>query len=99
LYPPEIKYFSSSSVLGQLRIKVPTYDEKAHPIIIDTECWGRTAEVCAKYLNRGSRVLVEGKLQKNTWKGADGSNREKYIIVASSIQFLDVDFSCRDNDD
>jgi single-strand DNA-binding protein len=50
--------------------------------------WDKLAEVCDKYLDKGKKVYVEGKL-KTTEYEKDGSKRYATDIVASVIQFLD----------
>lgn len=51
-------------------------------------CFGKLAEICVKYLTKGSQVYVEGKLQTRSWEGKDGSKRFSTEIVASQVSFL-----------
>lgn len=55
-----------------------------HRIVV----WGKTAEHCAKYLDKGSNVLVEGRLQTRKWDDNDGNKRYTTEIIASNVQFL-----------
>lgn len=48
--------------------------------------FGRLAEICSQYLNKGSLVLVEGRLQTRSWEGQDGVKRYRTEIVAQNIQ-------------
>jgi single-strand DNA-binding protein len=50
--------------------------------------WGSLAETCAKYLTKGKRVYVEGRLQTREW--TDKEERKNYTteIVADDVQFL-----------
>lgn len=50
--------------------------------------WNATAENCAKYLSKGSGVLVEGKLQTKSWE-KDGVKHYKTEILANNVQFTD----------
>ena len=55
----------------------------------DIECWGKLAERCAEYLNKGSKVGVYGRARKDTWKDKQsGSNRSKIVFTARDVQFL-----------
>lgn len=56
-----------------------------HKIIV----FGKLAEVCQKYLRRGSHALVEGKLQTRSWEDQQGQKRFQTEIVATNIIFLD----------
>lgn len=51
--------------------------------------WDKTAENCVKYLNKGSQVYVEGKLQTRKWEDKDGQERTTTEIVARNVTFLD----------
>ena len=52
-------------------------------------CWNKLAENCARYLKKGSKVLVEGKLQNRTY---EQNGTKKYIteILARAVEFLSV---------
>jgi len=49
--------------------------------------WGKLAEICAQYLNKGRKVYIEGRLQTRDWEGQDGVRRYRTEIVADRIQF------------
>jgi single-strand DNA-binding protein len=50
--------------------------------------WGKQAEVVAQYLQKGSSVLIEGKLTTRSWEN-DGKTNYKTEIVMSNFSFLD----------
>ncbi len=66
------------------------------PVFVDVTVWAKAAENCAKYIGKGSSVLVDGKLKLDMWE-TDGEKRQKLRIVATNVQFLggkgDVDHS------
>ncbi len=49
--------------------------------------FGRQAETCAQYLQKGQQVLVRGRLQTRSWEADDGSKRYKTEIVSENVQF------------
>lgn len=51
--------------------------------------WGRLAEICSQYLNKGKKVYIEGRLQTRDWEGQDGVKRYRTEIVAESMIMLD----------
>jgi single-strand DNA-binding protein len=55
-----------------------------HRIVV----WGRSAENCAQYLQKGSSVFVEGRLQTREWEDKDGNKRQTTEVNALSVQFL-----------
>ena len=51
-------------------------------------CWEKTAELCTKYLNKGSRVAVEGRINVRDWTDKEGNKRQTTEIVAHRVEFL-----------
>ena len=51
--------------------------------------WRRLAEICGKYLHKGSKVYIEGRLQTTDWTGNDGVKRYRTEIVAENMIMLD----------
>ncbi len=56
-----------------------------HNIVI----WGKLGEIAAQYCHKGSRVLIEGRLQTRTWDGQDGTKKNRTEIVADNLIMLD----------
>ena len=50
--------------------------------------WNKQAEVCARYLVKGRRVAVDGRLRSRSWDDTDGKRRSAVEVVANSVQFL-----------
>jgi len=48
--------------------------------------WRRLAEIASQYLNKGSLVLIEGRLQTRNWQDASGNQRSRTEIVAERMQ-------------
>ena len=50
--------------------------------------WRKTAEVCAQWLHKGSKVAIEGRLQTRSY---DKDGHKVYVteVVADTVQFLD----------
>jgi single-strand DNA-binding protein len=55
-----------------------------HRIVV----WGRTGEMCAKYLSKGRTVYVEGRLQTREWEDREGQKRRTTEVNAQTVQFL-----------
>lgn len=51
--------------------------------------WRKLADVCGKYLKKGSKVYVEGRLQTTDWTGQDGVKRYRTEIVLENMIMLD----------
>ena len=51
--------------------------------------WRRLGEICGEYLNKGSQVYIEGRLQTREWEDKDGNKRYITEVVAQNMQMLD----------
>ncbi len=51
--------------------------------------WGKLAEICSQYLNKGKKVFVEGRLQTRDWEAQDGTKRRTTEIVLENMIMLD----------
>ncbi len=52
--------------------------------------WGNLAEICDRYLERGSRVYIEGRLQTREWEDAGGLRHNRTEVVADEMIRLDM---------
>ena len=57
------------------------------PVFIDVDAWDKLGELCGQYLSKGSSILVEGRLQMDSWE-KDGVKHQKLKVRASTIKFL-----------
>jgi single-strand DNA-binding protein len=55
-----------------------------HRIVV----WGKTAEICAKYLAKGRQVFIEGRIQTRSYDDKEGQKRYITEIIANDVQFL-----------
>ena len=92
---PELKAVNGKSSVLEMglainrTIKSDNGESREEVTFVDVTVWGRTAENVAKYLEKGSSALVEGRLQFDSWQDkATGQNRSKLRVVADSVQFL-----------
>jgi len=78
---------SQNKSLTKFRIAVNGMD-KANPTFVNIETWEKTADNCAKYLSKGSPVLVEGRLAISSWEDDDGKKKSRMFVVGNSVEFL-----------
>lgn len=64
---------------------------------IDIDVWGPQAEVCKKYLEKGSSILVEGRLRLESWSDQTGSKRSKHTIVSDRVTFVKTGATLNNN--
>ena len=61
---------------------------KEEVTFINIVVFGKQADTCGQYLNKGSNILVEGRLQESRWETEDGQKRSKHEVVAQNVRFM-----------
>jgi single-strand DNA-binding protein len=92
---PELRALPSGSNVCALRIACNTtrknsegdYEEK--PNFFNVSVFGLAGESVHRYMSRGRRVAIDGRLDWREWETAEGAKRQAVDIVAESVQFLD----------
>ena len=92
---PELKSLpSGSSVVNFSVATTEAWNDKATGEKQEKTEWhnvtvfGKQAENANKYLSKGKKVFVEGKIQTEQWNDKDGNKRYTTKIIANNIQFL-----------
>lgn len=86
---PKFRQFDSGTQTCEFRIAVEDgFGDNKHTEWINIQVWGKTAGACNQYLNKGSKVHVEGPIRKNEFTGKDGIERTFYKIQAREVKFL-----------
>jgi single-strand DNA-binding protein len=85
---PEIKYFDSGKVVCNFAIAVNRL-KKDETDWFDLEIWGKTAEVAATYVKKGSLIGIIGSLNIESWDDKNsGARRSKPIIRVDKLDLL-----------
>jgi single-strand DNA-binding protein len=89
---PELRYTASGAAVASFGLAVNRrYKQgeqwKDEVCFVDVTVWAKQGENCAEYLNKGSQVFIEGRLNYQTWE-SDGQKRSKLEVVANNVQFL-----------
>jgi single-strand DNA-binding protein len=90
---PEMRYAPQGTSVCKFDLAVnrkykQADESKEEVMFISIVVFGKQADICGQYLNKGSNVLVEGRLQQNRWETEDGQKRSKHEVVAQSVRFL-----------
>lgn len=92
----ELRHFQGGGAVANFslalnrKVKQNDGSYKDEVSFVEIKLFGRTAEVANQFLAKGSRLLVEGRLQQETWQDATGQNRSKIVVVGEGIEFLDT---------
>lgn len=89
---PELRYIPSGTAVTDIGLAINDRRKSGNEWVeettfVDITLWGRTAEVASEYLNKGSSVLIEGRLKLDSWE-KDGQKRSKLKVVGEKMQML-----------
>lgn len=88
---PELRYTTSNIACTNITVAIDrNYGEEKKADFINIVVWRKQAENVCKYLDKGSLVAIEGRLQQNSYEDRDGNRRYKLDVVADNIQFLNT---------
>jgi single-strand DNA-binding protein len=91
---PELRYTPGGTAVADLRLAVnrsyttQSGEKRDEACFFTVVVWGKQAESCREYLDKGSPILVEGRLQTRDWEGKDGQKRTVTEVVAERVQFM-----------
>lgn len=95
--PPELRYTPNGSPVVTFglavnrRWKSKVTDQWEEQVsFFDVTCWRDLAENVASSVQKGSRVIVTGRLEQRSWENQNGERRSKVEVVAD-----DLGVSCR----
>ncbi len=97
---PEVKYASNGNAISNLSVATSeSWTDKSTGQKQEKTEWhrvslfGKIAEIAGQYLDRGSKVYVEGKLQTRKWQDQSGQDRYTTEVIVSgfngTLQMLD----------
>ncbi|MEL6247563.1 MAG: single-stranded DNA-binding protein [Cyanobacteria bacterium P01_D01_bin.14] len=87
---PEVRYFESGNVLCKFTIAVNRRTRNSdQPDWFNLELWGKTAEVAANYVRKGSLVGVTGGLKLDSWQDrSSGATRTSPVVRVERLELL-----------
>lgn len=91
---PEVRQVGNGNTVGELKVATTSrYKSKSGDWKEETEwhkvtVWGSTAQNCAKYLSKGRKVAVEGRIKTEKWQDKNGQDKYTTKIIAEKVEFL-----------
>jgi single-strand DNA-binding protein len=93
---PELRAIPSGLNVCNLRVACNSSrrdaegDFQEKPNYFDVSVYGAASESVSRYMRKGSRVAVDGRLAWREWETSDGQKRQAVSVVADTVQFLDT---------
>lgn len=89
---PELRFTNSglanatfSVAVNRRRLNQQTQEWEENTSFFDVVCWRELAENASGSLEKGSRVIVSGRLEQRTWESNEGEKRSKVQVVADEL--------------
>lgn len=92
---PEVRYTPKGTAICDIglainrKYKTDGGEQREEVTFVDVTLWGRTAEVVGEYCKKGRPLMVEGRLETESWDDkTTGQKRSKLKVVGENIQLL-----------
>lgn len=89
---PELRHIPSGAAVASFGLAVDKFsreDNSRSADFFDIVCWEKKAEFASKWLKKGTKVCLSGRLQQRQWKDKEGNNRSAVEIVVEDIEFAE----------
>lgn len=91
---PELRYTSSNIPVATFSLAVNRnftgQNGERETDFINIVVWRKQAENCKNYINQGSQVAIDGRIQTRNYEDQNGQKRYVTEVVADNVQFLDT---------
>ncbi len=91
---PELRYTSSNIPVATFSLAVNRnftgQNGERETDFINIVVWRKQAENCKNYINQGSQVAIDGRIQTRSYDDQNGQKRYVTEVVADNVQFLDT---------
>ena len=91
---PELRYTSSNTPVATFSLAVnrnfTNQNGEREADFINIVVWRKQAENVKNYLNQGSQVAIDGRIQTRNYEDQNGQKRYITEVVADNVQFLDT---------
>lgn len=90
---PEVRYTQTGKAVANFTLAVnkrfsKPADGQSTADFISIVAWEKLAEICGNNLQKGSQVLIEGRIQTRSYDAQDGSKRYVTEVLASDVEFM-----------
>ena len=91
---PQMSYLPSQTPVVEIGLAVNRRwrgqdgQQREETCFVDCRAYGKQAETLNQYMRKGQPILIEGRLQLDTWEGKDGQKRSKHRVIIERFQFL-----------
>ncbi len=92
---PEVRYTTGGTAVANFSLATNRVyiNKQTNEKVEETEwhrivAFGKTAEICGEYLNKGKEIYIEGRLQTRDWEDKEGNKRRTTEVIAENMRML-----------
>ncbi len=86
----EVRTTTSGKNVASFTLAVDKIGSQEGADFFDVTAWEKLAELLGQYTQKGSKLLVIGRLEQQSWDDKEsGKKRSKVIVIANDVTFLD----------
>lgn len=86
---PEVRYTDKKLAIARFSIAINRKFNKDETDFFDVTAFGKTGELVEKYVKKGSKIGIVGRLQMDSYENKNGDKVKAVKIIADEIEFLD----------
>ena len=84
---PDLIELNNDNKVCKFAVAINDPIKKGEVLFMDVECWNKVADNCNKFLKKGNKALVEGRIVSSTWK-KNGENKTRIFVRADTVTFF-----------
>jgi single-strand DNA-binding protein len=84
----ELKELAEGKRVASFVLAVDRASKEGGADFVRISVWERQADLCNRFLHKGDRAALDGRLRSRSWQAPDGTRRSAVEVVANRIQFL-----------
>lgn len=87
---PEVKEYGDDGLLSKFTVAIDTgYGDNKETDFIRCVCFGKRAEFVEKYVKKGTRMAIVGRIKTGSYENKDGNTVYTTDVIVSEIEFAD----------
>lgn len=84
----EVKELGDGKRVASFLLAVDRLGKDGGADFVRVSVWEKQADLCYRYLGKGKRVGLDGRLRSRSWQDGEGNKRSALEVVASRVEFL-----------
>lgn len=85
----ELRYTQSQKAVANFNLAVDRWKKDEMADFFTCEAWGQTAEVMQKYVKKGQKVGIIGRLRLDSWEDSTGKRQYVTKVIVEELEFLE----------